>query len=220
MDAVVPIPSQLNQCPFPGEALGCAINAFRRCKIAPHHRVLIVGIGFIGALLCNLASGVGAQVIAVSRRSYALRIARQFGAAKTIRMDEDWSITAEQLMDLTGGKGCERVIEAVGTQGTLDLASAAVSTSGRLIIAGYHQDGRRSVNMQQWNWRGIDVINAHERDLSTYALGIRVAAEMVVEGKLSPSSLYTHHFALDRLDEAFEVMRARPDGFMKALVII
>jgi hypothetical protein len=32
------------------------------------------------------------------------------------------------------------------------------------IVAGYHQDGPRQVNMQLWNWRGLDVINAHERD--------------------------------------------------------
>ena len=58
---------------------------------------------------------------------------------------------------------CKRVIEAAGAQATLGLAPALTGTYGRLIIAGYHQDGPRQVNVQLWNWRAIDVINAHER---------------------------------------------------------
>jgi threonine dehydrogenase-like Zn-dependent dehydrogenase len=48
--------------------------------------------------------------------------------------------------------------------------------------------------------------------------GIRGAVEAVVTGILDPARLYTHSFDLDRLDEAFEMMRQRPDGFLKALV--
>ena len=74
--------------------------------------------------------------------------------------------------------------------------------------------------MRRWNWRGLDVINAHERDIEAYANGMRAAAEAIVKGIIDPMSLYTHRFALNELDEAFETLRARPDGFMKALVII
>jgi threonine dehydrogenase-like Zn-dependent dehydrogenase len=217
---VVPIPIELEDCPFPGEALGCAINVLRRSEVAANHTVLIVGIGFIGALLCSLVSTAGARVIAASRRPYALSIARRLGAAEIVKIDRDWSLAAKQVMALTDGKGCERAIEAAGIQDTLDLASASVNERGRLIIAGYHQDGLRQVNMQQWNWRGIDIINAHERDLTVCTSGIRTAVELVAAGRLSPSDLYTHRVALDQMDEAFKLMRARPDGFMKALVII
>ena len=47
------------------------------------------------------------------------------------------------------------------------------------VVAGYHQDGPRKVNMQLWNWRGIDVVNAHERDPKTYIQGIREAVDAV-----------------------------------------
>jgi threonine dehydrogenase-like Zn-dependent dehydrogenase len=87
-----------------------------------------------------------------------------------------------------------------------------------LIIAGYHQDGPRQVNMQLWNWRGIDVINAHERDPQAYVRGIREAVEAVASGKLDPNPLYTHQYSLERLDEALNATRDRPDGFLKALV--
>ena len=72
--------------------------------------------------------------------------------------------------------------------------------------------------MQSWNWRGIDVINAHERDSHVYVNGMRRALELVEEGVLDPSPLFTHRVSLDRLSDAFELLDKRPDGFMKALV--
>ncbi len=112
------------------------------------------------------------------------------------------------------------MIEAVGKQWPLDLAGELTGERGRLIVAGYHQDGPRQVNMWLWNWRGIDVINAHERDPKVYAQGVRDAVEAVASGRLDPSPLYTHRFPLDRLDQALDATRDRPDGFLKALVIL
>jgi NADPH:quinone reductase len=92
------------------------------------------------------------------------------------------------------------------------------SERGKLVIAGYHQDGQRHVNMQLWNWRGLDVINAHERDASIYIRGLREAVHLVDQGVLDPSPLYTHRFALEQLPRAFEQMEARPENFLKALI--
>ena len=87
-----------------------------------------------------------------------------------------------------------------------------------LIIAGYHQDGPRQVNMWLWNWRGIDVVNAHERDTAAYVQGVRDAVDAVASGRLDPSPLYTHSYPLDRLGDALNDTRDRPDGFLKAIV--
>ena len=74
--------------------------------------------------------------------------------------------------------------------------------------------------MQLWNWRGLDVINAHERDTAVYRTGIEAAVRAVESGLLAPSALYTHRFALDEIGQALEMTRARPVGFMKALVMM
>ena len=218
-DAAVRLPEALAGKPFPGEPLGCAMNIFRRSDIRTGQTVAIVGIGFLGAILTRLATDAGARVIAVSRRAYSLDVARDMGAAETIRMDDHQAII-DRVKALTGGAFCERVIEAVGKQWPLDLAGELTGERGRLIVAGYHQDGPRQVNMWLWNWRGIDVINAHERDPKVYAQGVRDAVEAVASGRLDPSPLYTHRFPLDRLDQALDATRDRPDGFLKALVIL
>jgi threonine dehydrogenase-like Zn-dependent dehydrogenase len=215
--AVVKLPPELAGKPFPGEPLGCAFNIFRRSDIAPGQTVAIIGIGFLGAILTKLASDAGARVVAISRRISSLDLARSFGAAETIVMDDHWGII-ERVKQLTEGRLCARVIEAVGKQWPLDLAGELVAEGGKLIVAGYHQDGPRQVNMQAWNWKGIDVINAHERDPAVCLRGLREAVAAVASGRIDPAPLYTHVYPLERVGEALDATRDKPDGFVKALV--
>ncbi|HEX5883665.1 MAG TPA: zinc-binding dehydrogenase [Pyrinomonadaceae bacterium] len=211
---VVHLPASLDALPFPAEPLGCAMNIFKRAGILPGQTVAIVGIGFLGTLLTQLAARAGARVLALSRRRSSLRLAEQFGAATTIEIE----YAQEAIRELTRGRGCECVIEAVGTQESLDVASELTSERGRLVIAGYHQDGPRQVNMQLWNWRGLDVINAHERDPLVYVEGMREAIAAVQNGRMDPQPLYTHTFRIEQLPQAFETMESSPEGFIKALI--
>ena len=216
--AVVPLPESLGDCPFPGEPLGCAVNVFRRAQIEAGQTVVVIGIGFLGALLTRLASRAGARVVAISRRPYALDVAREMGAYLTIELGSHAKVI-QQVHQLTGGLGAERVIEVVGLQEPLELAGELTRIRGRLVVAGYHQDGLRQINMQLWNWKGIDVVNAHERDPAAYVDGIRGAVDAVASGIVDPRRLYTHVFGLHELDRAFTLMRERPDGFLKALIL-
>jgi threonine dehydrogenase-like Zn-dependent dehydrogenase len=213
----VVLPSELASSPFPGEPLACAFNVFRRCAVEPGQRVAIVGLGFMGAIVTSLARDAGAEVIAISRRRSSLQLAAEMGAHQTVPMqDHDQIIGAVE--DLTSGALCDCVVECVGEQWPLDLATALTRIRGRLVIAGYHQDGARQVDMQLWNWRGLDVVNAHERDPRVYLQGMRDALAAVVEGRLDPTPLYTHTFPLERIAEAMEMARRRPEGFVKALL--
>src|SRR4051812_32043766 len=71
-DAVVKIPPADIARAFPAEAIGCALNVWRRSGIEAGQTVAIIGIGFLGALLTQLASFSGARVVALSRREFAL----------------------------------------------------------------------------------------------------------------------------------------------------
>jgi threonine dehydrogenase-like Zn-dependent dehydrogenase len=216
-DAVVTLPAELEGHPFPGEALGCAMNVARRSEFAAGQSVAVVGVGFLGALLVQMAVRAGASVIAVSRRPYALQVARDMGAAHALNLEDPDQVVAA-VEALTDGALCDRVLEVTGRQGPLDLASRLVRVRGRLVIAGYHQDGVRTVDMGMWNWRGIDVVNAHEREQAAYVRGVREAAAAVASGLLDPQPLYTHEFGLAQIGDAYATALGRPDGFLKALV--
>jgi len=215
--SVVKLPEELAGRPFPGEAVGCAMNVFRRSGIRSGETVAVVGTGFLGVIVAALAARAGARVIALSRRRYSLDVARSYGAEVTIPMEDHYAII-EEVKGLTGGAGCDRVVEATGMQWPLDLAGELVKERGLLVIAGFHQDGLRQVNIQLWNWKGIDVVNAHERDPARYVEGMREAAAAVAEGNLDLAPLCTHRFDLDELGRGFEALTSRPDGFMKAYV--
>jgi threonine dehydrogenase-like Zn-dependent dehydrogenase len=213
--SAVRIPRALHDRPFPGEPLGCAMNIFRRSKIGKDDTVAIVGIGFLGALLTQLVSATGARVIAISRRDVALNLAKQMGAAHTLVLDEH---TIENVKSFTNGNFCHVVVECTGKQWPLDVAGEITRQSGRLVIAGYHQDGLRQINMQLWNWRGLNITNAHERDPLIYVDGIRQAVRAIEAGLLNPRPLYTHFFPLEHLANALNAAEQRPDGFIKALI--
>jgi threonine dehydrogenase-like Zn-dependent dehydrogenase len=215
--SLVPIPAALAGKPVPGEPLGCAFNIFRRSEIQAGQTVAVIGIGFIGALVTALCVRAGARVIALSRRAQSLEMAGHFGATHRIST-EDPTHARREARQLCGEAGFERIIEAVGHQESLDLATDLAGVRARLMIAGYHQESRRSIDMQRWNWLGLDVVNAHERDPAVYAEGIRGALDLIASGELDPTPLYTHRFALDELGNAFRCLESRPPGFMKALI--
>ncbi len=217
VEKVVPLPPELAGQPFPGEPIACAVNIFRRAQVEAGQWVAIIGIGFLGAILTRLASEAGARVIAISRRDESLELARHYGAEVTIPMIDHYKIIGE-VGQRTGGTFCPRVIEAVGKQWPLDLAGELIGFGGRLVIAGYHQDGPRQVNVQNWNWKGIDVVNAHERDPAVQLRGLREAVELVASGRLDPAPLYTGRYSLDQLGEALAATRDKPGNFVKALV--
>ena len=212
--AVVPIPASLADRRVPGEAMACAVNVVRRSGLVPGMRLAVVGIGFLGAAIVRLAAREGARVTAVSRRRFALDVAASQGAARLVPFDD-----VRAAIAAAGRDGYDAVIEAAGTQSALDVAAALVRVRGRLVIAGYHQDGPRQVDMQSWNWRGLDVINAHERDPQVYVDGMRTALALAETGEWDPSGLITHTFPLSELDRALTLLSTRPEGFLKAVVM-
>jgi threonine dehydrogenase-like Zn-dependent dehydrogenase len=217
-DEVVKLPPALRDLDLPLEPFGCAMNIFRRSGISAGQDVAVIGIGFLGAILVRLASNSSARVVAISRREESLDLARRMGSAETMPMHDHQQII-DAVRELTGGKLCDRVIEAVGKQWPLDLAAELTREGGRLVIAGYHQDGPRQVNMQLWNWRGFDVINAHEREPKVALRGMREAVSAIESGLIDPRLLVTHRFPLDRLGDALNATRDRNGNFVKAVVV-
>lgn len=214
---VIELPDFFDDKPFPGEPLGCVINIFERSKIKPGMKTAIVGTGWIGLLLMQLAKSARADIIAISKRPSSFEKAKACGADHFFSvMDDDYIV--EQVEEITKGAFCDCVIEAAGKQASLDLAGKITGVRGRLVIAGYHQDGLRKVNMQLWNWRGIDVINAHERETQKYIHGMQEAVLTVTAGVLNPFPLFTHRFPFENIQAAFETCDNKPENFTKALI--
>jgi NADPH:quinone reductase len=188
--------------PLLGEPLGCAMNVVRRAGSA--ERVAFVGFGYLATLSAQLLPP-GTRWVALSRRQDSRELALRLGAEAAHAFD---TVPSEWWDSFP------IVIEAGGAQQTLDFATWLTGYNGRLVIAGYHADGPRTVNMQSWNWKGIDVINAHDRRPAVIVDALRASLRL----GLDLSSLQTHTFGLDQTAAAFRMVEERPPGFLKAVV--
>ena len=217
---VVPLPSSLAGRVVLGEPVACAVNISRRAGVAEGDVVVVLGTGFLSALLLQLLRVPGAprpkRVITVSRRRLSPEMAGRLGVDESLTYEDD---VHNRVGAETGGNMADVVIEATGKQRPLDLGAELTRVRGRLIVAGYHQDGPRTVNMQLWNWRGIDVINAHERDPQIYKSGMEEGVRLLAEGGLDLGPLITHTFPLSEINRAFATAEERPEGFLKSVVL-
>ena len=199
------------------EPLACAVNAIELTPIRLADDVLVIGAGYMGQLLLQLASQRGPRyLIAVDVREDALERSRAFGATHSLNAAE--GDVAAAIADLTDGRGVDVTIEATGSQAALDSIAGLTRMSGTVTIAGYHQGAPRSIDLATWNWKAFRIVNAHFRDVGVIMRGMRAAGRLLTSKRISMEPLVTHRYPLARIAEAFDTAVAKPDGFVKAVV--
>jgi threonine dehydrogenase-like Zn-dependent dehydrogenase len=217
---LVPLPDGVRIDLALGEPLGCLVEAERRTGVKLGDRVAIIGLGFMGLGLLQLLIARGtSQLTAIDMRRQALDKSLELGADEVYLPEAVPSRL--QLTDVgrwKGDAGFDVVIEASGSQAGLTLAGELVRAHGVLSILGFHQGGPRSVDMALWNWKAIDVVNAHVRRRSSLVDATRAGLALMSAGRFSFEPLVTHRFSLEQLDDAFRALHEKPDGFIKAVI--
>ena len=199
------------------EPLACAVNAIELGDLRVGDDVLVIGAGYMGLLLLQLASQQAPRHLVVADvRDEALERARGFGATHVVNVAND--SLADAVAGLTDGVGVDVSIEATGTQPALDAIGDVTRMSGTVAIAGYHQGEPRRIDLATWNWKALRVANAHFRDVGVIMHGMRRAGRLLAAKRIAMEPLVTHRFPLDRIDEAFAAAAEKPSGFVKAVV--
>ena len=219
-DSLLPIPENL---PFElalGEPLACLVNALRRTRIELADRVALIGLGFMGLGMLQLIRLRGPhKIVAIDVREEVRQKALDLGADEVYHPA---ALPAEYFLDEWGqldtANGIDVVIEASGTQPGLTLAGRLVRAHGLLSILGFHQGGKREVDVEMWNWKAIDVVNAHVRRHADLMESMRIGLDLIAAGTFSFAPLVTHRFSLDNVDGAFGALLEKPTGFVKAVV--
>jgi threonine dehydrogenase-like Zn-dependent dehydrogenase len=219
---VTPIPAGIGYDVALGEPLSCVVSAARRTRIEPGDSVAIVGLGFMGLLMLQAVRLRGpACIIGLDVREEALALARRLGANKVLTPEQvPDSLKLTSWGQLGGDYGVDVAIEASGTQAGLALAGQMVHEHGVLSILGYHQGGPRQVDVELWNWKALEVLNAHERRADYQMDCMRRGLALLAAGRIEMASLVTHRFGLGQVDEAFQALSTKPSGFVKAVITI
>jgi threonine dehydrogenase-like Zn-dependent dehydrogenase len=69
-----------------------------------------------------------------------------------------------------------------------------------------------------WNWKAIDVVNAHVRDHSRLMSSMQIGMDLLESGRLSLEPLITHRYPLEEIARAFSDLADKPPGFIKAVI--
>jgi propanol-preferring alcohol dehydrogenase len=122
--------------------IGCGVTtAVHAVKIAEPkigEWVVIYGVGGVGFGLVQLTRAMGARTIAVGRSAAKLHKALELGAEVAVNAAEE--NTTERVRGITEDAGADVVFECVGTEESMQEASAALGRRGRLVFVGYSPD--------------------------------------------------------------------------------
>lgn len=180
-------------------------------KVQPGGTVAIVGSGPIGlAALLTAQFYSPAMVIMIDLDDNRLQVAKRFGATNIVNSSA--GDVPEQVKALTGGRGVDTAIEAVGVPATFELCEQLVAPGGTIANIGVHGQ-KADLHLESLWSANISITTRLVDTVSTPML-----LKLVKAGRIDPGRLVTHHFPLDRADEAYDVFARAADT--KALKVI
>jgi alcohol dehydrogenase len=180
--------------------------------VKPGDKVAIVGAGPVGlAALLTAQFYSPAELIAIDLDENRLAVAKAFGATATVNSGDGKAV--EKVMTLTGNKGVDVAIEAVGTPGTFDICQDIVAAGGHIANVGVHG---KPVSLK------LEKLWAHNITLTTRLVDTvttPMLLKTVVAGKLQAKKLITHQFRLDELMKAYDTFgNAAKEKALKVLL--
>lgn len=189
-----------------GASLGCRfMTAFRGVTVQGQVKagdwVAVFGCGGVGLAAVNIASAMGANVIAVSRTREKLDKALELGAVHTITADDD---TPQAIKEYTKG-GVNVSVECLGTAATWMPSILSLRTRGTLVRLGMSGEDERGVlpiPADMLGWMELTIVGSNGMQARCYPDMLR----MVESGKITPSALVTEEVSLDDVGRVLEDM--------------
>ncbi len=181
-------------------------------KVQPGDTVAIVGAGPIGlAALLTAQFYSPAEIIMIDIDDYRLETAKRFGATAAINSKDGKA--ADKVMQMTGGRGVDTAIEAVGIPDTFVLCENIIAPGGTIANVGVH--GIKVDLHLERLWSQNIAITTRLVDTVTTPMLLKT----VQSGKIDPTRLITHRFKLDQIIDAYDTFgRAASTHALKVLI--
>src|SRR6202023_76107 len=181
-------------------------------QVKPGDTVAIVGAGPVGlAVLLTAQFYSPAAIFMIDLDDTRLSVAKKFGATTLINSSN--GLAAHHLMELTEGAGVDVAIEAVGIPATFDICQAIVAPGGRIANVGVHGKPVELHMEKLWD-RNISLTTRLVDTVTTPML-----LKVVSSGKLQPSKLVTHRFAMKEIMKAYDTFgNATKESALKVIL--
>jgi len=165
--------------------------------VKPGDTVAIIGAGPVGlSALLTTQFFTPAKIIVIDLADNRLAVARQFGATAVINSTDGRAV--EKVMAMTGGNGVDVAIEAVGIAATFGMCQEIIGAGGHIANIGVH-GASVTLHLEKLWSQNITITTRLVDAVSTPLL-----LKTVMAGKLKPTQLVTHHFALDDILKAYD----------------
>jgi threonine dehydrogenase-like Zn-dependent dehydrogenase len=207
------------------------------CDIKPGDVIAVWGCGPVGQFAIASAYMLGAErVIAIDRFPYRLRMAREKAGAETINYEE--TDVLEALKEMTGGRGPDACIDAVGMEAhTPTITHAVDRTKQALMIQSDRPAALRQAIMACRNGGIVSVIGVYGGFVDTFPIGsvmnrsltirsgqthmhryMKPLLERIQKGEIDPSFIITHRMSLDDAPRGFDIFMNKEDECMKVVL--
>ncbi len=208
------------------------------CDIKPGDVIAVWGAGPVGQLAIASAYLLGAeQVIAIDRFPYRLEMAREKAGAETINYEEVDSVQ-ETLNEMTGGRGPDGCIDAVGMEAhghgpmyAYDRTKQAIRLETDRPVA------LREAIMACRNGGRVSVIGVYGGFIDKFPMGavmnraltiksgqchvqryMRPLLDRIERGEIDPSFIVTHRMPLQQAPEGYEIFKNKQDNCVKVVL--
>lgn len=181
-------------------------------KVQPGATVAIVGAGPIGlAALLTAQFYSPAEIIMIDLDENRLAVSKRFGATATVKASGD--AVTQEVMALTGGRGVDTAIEAVGIPATFEACQAIVAPGGTIANIGVH-GAKVDLHLERL-WSQNIAITTRLVDTVTTPMLLKT----VRSGKIDPMKLITHHFSMAQILDAYDTFeRAAATQALKVII--
>ena len=202
---LIPLPDEVS---FADGATCCdagltALHAVDRADVKIGDTALVIGIGGVGSIVTQLLAASGVQVIAVDIDAAKAQWAVKQGASVFVPAEN--AALVEEVQDMSGGIGVDRVIDVVGLESTMITGFASLRRGGRMVVVGY--------TPEVFPLSGKELAQNEKEVIGTRAgrrSDLRRCLELYAAGKLR--SIVRREYVLDQVNEALAQLRAGVTG--------
>jgi alcohol dehydrogenase len=181
-------------------------------KVKPGDTVAIIGAGPIGlATLLTAQFYAPSQIIMVDPDEHRLEISKKLGATGVVSTKRENVV--ERIFEMTGKRGVDVAIEAVGVPETFDICQKIIAPGGHIANIGVHG---KSVELKMADlWSKNVTITTRLVDTESTPLLLKT----VQSGKLNPKQLITHRFKLSETMQAYDTFgNAAKENVLKVIM--
>jgi L-iditol 2-dehydrogenase len=197
------------------EPLACVIRGLEESGVRPGDTVAVIGLGPIGMMFVRLAKAVySARVIAIGRRRSQLDRAAGMGADEVV-LNEEGSDVVTPVHKLTGGRGADVVIEAVGLPEVWQLAVKLLRRGGVVNFFGGCPEGTEvpvDAGLLHYSELTLKASFHHTPDL------IRQALDIISRGRVTARDFVNRVEPLSNLLEVMQHLMSH-NGHLKTAII-